>query len=241
MFGRSLKGRRFGKPKMHRITGNKKVEIVKKFVPNNSSLNNKIKRIENKEEIKNIDTYQNVVNVTTAGVLTLLNGVAQGTTPITRIGNETAATSIQFRAQYIANTAELSGTLVRMIIFWDRQPNGAAPTVATLLDSSVITLPYLAPYHRDYQKRYKIVYDKTMVLNPGVESATTPATGVVTAVIAQERVLKKKLRLGREVKYSGAGATVASIQTNSLYVLQISDAAQNPSVIAGYRFYYKDT
>lgn len=216
------------------------IETIVKKVPRVSTINKKIKRIQAKEELKFIDTYQSATSIPLAGVLQLLNGVAEGDDNNNREGREINLTSVQFRGQLLNNPLDITSAVIRMIIFYDLQANGAAPTVATLLDLTTITAAYLAPYHRDYQKRYKIVYDKTMTITP--QTVNTTAGGVTTVVNSIDRTIRKKRRLGRMVKYSGTGATITSIASNSLYVLFLSDNNTNqPSINMGYRVYYKDT
>lgn len=225
---------------IRRVSKHPMLRKWKPRAPSNKNLNNKIKRIQSKQELKHIDTYQAGVSIPTAGVLQLLNGVIEGDSSVTREGNDITLTSVQFRLQFSTNAADLSSMLVRMIVFYDQQANGAAPTVATLLDTSVITPIYLAPYNHNYQKRYRIVYDKLITATP--QTVNTTVGGVTTLNNPIERVIKKKRKLGRVVKYNDNNtATITSIVTNSLYVLYLSDNNTNqPTVFAGYRVYFKD-
>lgn len=221
---------------------------MRKRGPSNKSLAKSIRKINNKMELKQNDVFQNAVSIDDPfglGLFTLLNGVATGDTDLTRDGAEVHATSVQFRGTYITNTAAISVTNIRMIVFWDSQPNGAAPTMSTLLDSSVITDTLWSPYNRDYQKRYKILYDKTFAFAPVLQLTTTttavPGTDTTASVIQRQQTFKKKVKLNRTIKYSGTTSAITDIATNSLYVFQVSNQPLNsPVVIAGYRVYFKD-
>lgn len=214
------------------------IETIRKRVPRISTINKKIRSIQSKEELKYIDTLHNT-SIPTSGTLQLLNGVALGDDNNEREGKEISLTSIQFRAQFYSVTGQLTTSVIRMLIFYDMQANGAAPTAATLLDNTVITSLWLAPYNREYQKRYKILYDKIIQLTPQVVLNTT--AGDTTTVLAVEKYVRKKIRLGRTVKYIGDTAAITSIATNSLYLLLISDASSNtPTTLGGYRVYFKD-
>lgn len=235
-----------GSKRQPRFRSNPNVMVVQKRrkVPTNRTLNQKIKKIQSREELKHRDTLISQTVDGTGSTLALLNGVPQSAgaeTDITRVGNDITATSIQWRLRYNNVAAQLGSVTMRMLVFWDQQPNGAAPTAATLLDGTTVTSLTLAPYHRDYQKRYKILHDSVVTITPQAVQAFTPATGATTALVPQIVYRHAKRQLARTVKYIGNGATVASIGTNSLYAMWISNvAADLPTVTAGFRLYFKD-
>lgn len=144
-----------------------------------------------------------------------------------------------------SNQAAVGITHVRMMIFWDSQPNGAAPTVPTLLDTTVITNANFAPYNRNNQKRYKILYDKLFTFDPMLQLTTTttavPGTDTTATVVQMQKAFRKKIRLGRTIKYDGDSSAIADIATNSLYLFQVSNqVTSTPVAVAGYRLYFKD-
>lgn len=215
-----------------------------KRIPTNKSLNKKIKKIQSREELKHIDTIQSAVEISTTPVLTLLNGVATGDTDITRDGNDITCTSVQFRLRYVTDSGNLGTTpaMIRTVLLWDLQCNGAAPTAADIFDVSVITAYMNAPYNRTNQKRFKILYDNVVVLNPTVVGAFTVATGVTTAIVPIARYLNAKRALSRITKFDAATAAVTDIVSNSLYLFQVSSVAagSEPFVLSGFRVYFKD-
>lgn len=216
--------------------------------PTNKSLAKSIKKINNKMELKQNDVFQNSVAIDDtagSGVFTLLNGVATGDTNIARDGDEVHATSIQFRGILVSSSAQVGITFVRQIVFWDSQPNGAPPTMGTLLDLSTITNANFAPYNRNYQKRYKILYDKLFTFNPMLELTTgtvaPPGTNTTSSVVQMQKAFRRKIRLNRTIKYSGDTGAIGDIASNSLYLFQVSNQAANlPVAVAGYRLYFKD-
>lgn len=209
---------------------NKQIVNVKKSV----------KKIQNREELKNLDTLLNGTAINSTATFTLLNGMVLGDTSITREGDEIHCTSIQFRNIYNMVATNLNADInVRHIVFWDRQANGAAPAITQLLDTSVITLAILAPYNRDFQERFKIVYDKTFRVFANLADPANAATEVVSS-----RVHKKaKKSLSRTTKYiAGQNAgTVADIASNSLFSCLVTDnGTANITVQGGFRLYFKD-
>lgn len=169
----------------------------------------------------------------------LLNGIAEGTTAETRVGDEVKATSVQFRYNLSSPTSYTSlavtNFLARVIIFWDRQANGSAPAVGDLLATDVVTEPLYSPYNYNNNKRFKIVYDKMHRFMPQAGlTSSTPFTAMASTVIVDRR-----RRLGRTVKYIGTGNTIASVGTNSLYMFVTANQGSS-TITAGIRFYHKD-
>lgn len=197
--------------------------------PTLRSMDKRIKKLNANEELKHDDTIFTANVLTTAGTFTLLNTVLKGDDDDTRDGNEIQATSIQARFSHVSGIAGAGGSLFRMILFWDQQANGVAPTIVQLLDTTIMTVALYAPYNRDNQKRFKILKDRTFFVDPGN-----------TQVSQSIQMFKKKL--SRKVKYNdGVAGTIADINTNSLYILMLSTAVANgPTINGGARFYYKD-
>lgn len=209
--------------------------------PSVRSLDRRIKKINRSEELSHNDSFLNNTTFNNTGTVTVLSNLAQGDNNITRHGSNVSCTSIQWRLRFAADVDSIAPTIIRHMIFWDAQPNGATPVVAEVLDASVITALVFAPYHSDFQKRFKILYDKTMVLNPLLVSDFDPATGTTTTVAAASMIDRGKRKLSRVAKYDTNTGTITDIQSNSLISLLVSNqAGQDPTVIAGYRMYFKD-
>lgn len=224
-----------------RIRYNRSYPLRSNTRPKLKNLDKRIKKINSKMELKFNDVFQSSISIDDTagnGVMTLLNGIATGDSNITRDGNEIFGTSIQFRGVYSSDGDSLGITLLRTIVFWDSQSNGAAPTQGQLLELGIVTSALFAPYNMNNQKRFKIVYDKLITLNP---QAGIDAAGTTTDAFPNSMVFKKKIKLGRIVKYSGATAAIGDIASNSLYVYQVSNqAAEFPLAAVGYRFIFKD-
>jgi len=140
--------------------------VAKRKRPTVKSVARSVKRMQSRVELKHKDTSTSS-DPTVAGTLTLLNDIAQGLTESTRVGDEIYATSIQFRVIMTAGssaTVTTSANSTRIIVFWDQQANAAAPTVTDLLDTTAGSA-IIAPYNDDYQKRFKVIYDRTFSIN----------------------------------------------------------------------------
>jgi len=171
-----------------------------------------------------------------------MSNIIQGTSETeNRIGTQINPTSLQFRCNFLTNTNVIGASRIRMVAFWDRQANQAASTLLSagaisLLDTSVITDPTMAPLNYDGIDRFTILYDKLWNLNPEISlSATT--------FVPMDKFIKKKIKLSRVVKYTGAGPTIPL--TNNLVLAWFASnngasSALLPTVECGVRVYYKD-
>lgn len=197
-----------------------------------------VKEIQSKEELKYNDIMLSGAAVTSAGLLTLLNGLTQGDGVSNREGDSISPTSIQCRAAAVqANTSIGADVVWRHIVFWDAQPNGAAPTMGDLLDQAIITQAAYAPYKRQYQKRFKIVYDNMFKTSPNMADPANPTTQITQPL----RLIQFKRSLNRVVKYRNAQNTglVNDLATNSLYSLWVVTGGTH-NVTGGWRMYFKD-
>lgn len=159
-------------------------------------------------ERKYVDTTASTTSSTTPG-LVLLNGLALGTASTSRLGQSIKMSSLYPNFLWsIAGAA--STTYVRVIIFKDEQANAAAPTAADLL---VSTTSVLSPLVIGNGARFKVLMDvrKTLSING-------------TEIIRFKRFRK----LFFHTRYNtGNAGTIADIQTNSLYMLHMSDQGTN--------------
>jgi len=226
----------------------------KRHAPSNKSLNKKIHHIENSLiELKFKDVVDAGTTITNTGVQDLLCPIVQDDTASGRNGNRVFPTSIHIRAELITDPDQVSvlngPTWIRCILFWDRQPNGAAPTIVgasntqSLLDNTVVNLGYLSPRNFNTIKRYKILYDKVITLNPQVVLTTVAGPPSTSQVVPMGYYLNFTKKLGRMIQFNDTTGVIGSIETNSLYIMYICNVtagANQPQVVAGYRLYYRD-
>lgn len=220
--------------------------------PTVKSVNRKVKKIQDMIELKYFDTDISFATVDdNDGYGTYLNGIAQNVGVSARIGNEITTTSLQIRGQIrTTNTSPLPQS-VRVLILWDKAANGyplGPPALIglsggdTILNTTIITDPTLAPYTYETQDRFRILYDKRFSLNLLVAETYT-AAGVLTYAPVQIQ-FKKKIKLNRRVKYDGTTGGSFDLVTNALWLYFISNnpafANDGPTCTAGVRLYYKD-
>lgn len=222
-------------------------------IPTNKSLNKKIKKIENQVELKWYETIlSGTIDENTVTPL-ILNAPVQGVSQTTRIGYKHTATSLKWIGYISPDLGSVTGnTIVRMIIFWDRQSNGVAPNITgniltgtTALLQQVQTPSFIpavawqAHYQIENHKRFKILYDEVMDLAPQYSYVNTVSNAVQVGV--NTCVLRGKVKLGRDVMQDGTLGDTSSMVTNALYcVLMASNVTLQPSAYINFRYYYKD-
>jgi len=182
-----------------------------------------------------------------------LNNFAQGDTVMTRNGAKTFVEKIALRF-YAQTNANLVGPVnLRVMIVEDLSPSGQAVNlgiggVATflgptgVLDNTTITgAPEIMPHAFEMKHRYRVIYDHEITLNPHSASSTTPATGVVAAVINKTKFFRKDISVKAQSVYADGTANIASLLKGSLVALCFSNQNANlPFVVMGTRVFFKD-
>lgn len=172
-----------------------------------------------KAEIRINDINTAAAGVTTAPSLTLLNGVAQGDADAQREGDQIYMKYLILKG-YI-QPGDPNGNLLRLVIIYDTQTNGAAPSFADLFQ----TLGDVAALRFWFsQKRYKFIFDKTYAVD-----AYKPIS------INIRKKLNKFTYFG-----NNASGGVANMIKGSLYLYTISDsgAVPNPTIEWNSRVFY---
>lgn len=167
-------------------------------------------------ERKNADTDATIVASTFSGP-TLLNGIAQGTTPGNHIGRRATMKSLLIR--YTADPVAGGGgsvSQVRFIVVYDKQTNAAAPAVGDIVQTTAFT----SPLNLQNKDRFVCLIDEISDVMP---SAAQNISG--------QRYMKMNL----PVCFNGSTlATVAAIQTGAVWIIVANNA--DPAVTANSNF-----
>jgi len=167
-------------------------------------------------EKKTVDVDPVSVNVTSTATFNLLNGIATGTDFTDRIGRKVNLKSLFIRYNVGPEDQTVTDNLVRILVVYDNQTNGAAPIIGDVLKSAN-SLSQLNLNNRD---RFKVLWDKEIQLTFASNTAT------VAVSFGQNGYCGKKFKSLRnlEMIFGGTAATVASIQTGSIYLITIGSA-----------------
>lgn len=160
-------------------------------------------------EFKYYDKSQASTDTDDAGVIYDLNYVNNGDTEQTRDGSMFRMKSLEIRYLLAMNSSETTNPhAMRVVLFLDTDPNGSAPTLATLLDQTL--RPHLSPRNLANRNRYVILKDKMHTINPN----------------GNEVVYRKLFKtLDLKVHFDNATASASSIKKNGLYLLFLANVS----------------
>lgn len=131
--------------------------------------------------------------------------ISQGAGSDQRIGRRILVKSVYVRGRVFAPTTMTGAASFRMLVFQDKQPNGALAGATDLL----IANEYLSPINLGNSKRFKILMDETL---DGRTISVDTNEG-----INFERYVKTNIEIGY-VNGAGAG-TEADVLTNGIYCI----------------------
>lgn len=166
-----------------------------------------------KTELKYVDKAVDLVSLNSTGDLVLVNGIAAGSGASEHVGREVTMRSVQINLRAQATAATGVAQIVRFLLVYDRQPNGAAPAITDILTSTTVT----APRNLDNRKRFKILWDEVC---PLADRITATESGV------QHVYLRFYRRLRHPIEFNATtSATVTAITTGSMYFVGIGTEA----------------
>ncbi len=146
--------------------------------------------------------------------------VGQGTTDITRIGRKIIVRSFSLRflvtLPTLANQDDIQdGDVLRIIVFLDRQANGANAVVTDVLETAV----YNSHRNLNNEKRFFIYMDRFVPLNRMVAATDGTNTNTSPQVVKQVNLYRK---INVPVEFSGASGLIGEVTSNNLACLYIS-------------------
>lgn len=166
-------------------------------------------------EKKLVDTASATYACDTTGSVTLINGCAQGTDFTNRIGRKYTNVTVQLEGIVQPQDTTTNANKYRIMLVYDAQPNGALPAVTDVLTAATSN-SFMNLNNRD---RFKVLCDVNGVVGPlTVDTTATQAVGYSDMAQANVRVFKK---VNLETICDGTGATVADIQSGSIFLLTV--------------------
>jgi len=168
------------------------------------------------------------------GTVTLLNGIAGGTSASQRVGRRVQMKSLEFKGRVEADSTT-TVNLTRYAVVLDKQSNGAAPSVTDIYDA-------VAPQslrNISNKARFWVLWDSGLI--PVVGNNTTAGQQTDKS----QHGIEFYKRINIPVQYnSGVGGTVTDIQTNGLFFVAVGQQAAGTadSTISGqFRIRYDDS
>ncbi len=175
-----------------------------------------------KGELKFFDVSLDDAVVSSAGTITdSINKIGQGVTEKTRIGRKCTVKSIQWR--YHLDLPEIdaaadpaaSGT-VRVIMYIDKQCNGATATVTGILETD----NFQSFYNLANEGRFKVLLDRNHVLN--YLTLASDGAGVVSSgVVNKNYTFNKACNIPLE--FDSTTGAITEIRSNNIGILLLSN------------------
>lgn len=158
--------------------------------------------------------------ITSTGNVIPLNTIVQGIGSNQRIGAQTATSGVYYN-YVLRQGATPTTTAVRILLFWDREPNGVAPAVTDVLAAATVT----APMNLLNRNRFVILDDDRDTLSTNGD---------------QIRFITDFRKIDQLSTFADATSTA---QTGGLMLLYISDQAAGataPTISGTWRVRFMD-
>jgi len=185
-------------------------------------------KLASRGEKKTIDLAPASYACNTTGSVTALNLVATGTDYTDRIGRKIQMKSCNIIGHFLPEDSSVSPTLCRVMLIYDKEPNGAAlPAITDILK----TADSRDQLNLDNRDRFIVLRDMFVAL--GIQTANTVGSPT-------DKEIKIYYKLDHETIFKSTAATIAAINSGSLLLVTIGDnaagAGYNASVSTRVRF-----
>ncbi len=180
-------------------------------------------------ELKFFDTIKAQTASNVAGVILddSLNHIAQGVTESERVGRKCTLKHISIHGIITNNLATaLANTFqsLRLIVYLDKQANGATAAVTDILEDVGAQNGYNSFYNLTNQGRFRILMDRKIQMRmPAV--AQTGAGTFSTYGLEYTWTLNKALNV--PVEFSAAAGAIGEIRSNNIGILAICTGAND--------------
>lgn len=186
-------------------------------------------------EKKSVDTAIGATPGTT-GTFWLLNGLQEGASVYQRVGRRVRMKSLHFLARLSINGTDrpqFQDDLIRIIVVYDRQPNGAAPVMADLLldysQSGATTTDAMSGLNTNNADRFRVLADIRLPLIDTSSNATAvPVEPVTASAICQDLELNinRFINLqGLEAHYKASTGAVGDLASGALFAFACNNNA----------------
>jgi len=160
-------------------------------------------RLSHVGELKNVDFSGAAflsAGSTTASLEGLINGVAVGAGTDQRVGRRVTMKSLWVRWNFTMQSTSVGTSPFRILIVYDKQPNGGTQPAATLVlqTNDINGLKNLGQ-----EKRFTTVMDEYI--------------DCIGTAGPQSQIGQRFIKLNHEVEFSGTDATTASVATGALW------------------------
>ncbi len=182
-------------------------------------------------ELKFLDTAKGLTVFALAGVVfdESLNIIPQGSTESNRVGRKVVVKHIHFRGLVqsgVATTASTTDQVYRIIVYCDKQTNGAVAAVTDILESATV----LSHYNLANSGRFRILYDQMRGLP--INAMAQTAAGTFTSVATDFKwEIKLRVSIPLEFDNTFADGRLTTIRSNNIGIIGLSFSDTGPPLI----------
>lgn len=192
-------------------------------------------------EKKTVDVNTTTVSIHSTGTWTILNALQEGAGFYNRIGRKVQMRSLQLNG-YFTRTGQASGQseYLRVMILYDRQPNGAFPSVADILrdvnQAGTTSSTSLAGLNMDNAERFMILMDNRVNIP---NASNTASENLDDPIVDQNNEINTKRYIqlrGLEAHYKSSNGDITDLSTGSLFLFTFGNVASGSN---SYQFTFK--
>lgn len=196
----------------------------------------------NSSEIKTVDIDRTAKQIVNTGTFVLLNGTTEGASFYNRIGRKIAGKSVRIQGQIIGsgNVTLVQSEYIRVMVIYDRQTNGAFPTVADVLTNydytGATTTTSFSYLNMNNIERFVVLRDTHFHI-PDNDFAGTQTSGMGSIIDYKNNCnYDEYIKLGKlETHYKNSTGLVGDITTGGIYLLLLGNVAAGSN---GYQMQY---
>jgi len=230
--------------------------------PSQMALSTKVGKLEKAVKLLEQDSELKVQDHAAAGNLVIsgsyctaencVTRITQGNQYFNRVGNKINVQGVFIKFFLRSRSLELTeATNVRVLLFIDKSPDtglAAAPVFNSVYapngvlgnnTGSLVT----CNKHWPSRKRYRILWDKIVTINPDTVLDYDPVTGNTTSIFPKTQQYKKFFPLNLPVSYNGAGGNANDIANNNIWLWfgqTVTGSAVGATVDYVSRVFYRD-
>ena len=162
--------------------------------------------------------------------MTIINGSNAGDASYEHIGKSVSGQSLALECEFSQPQTDASASVIRLLVIYDRQSNGAYPLIGDLLANNASAPTFDAGINIGYRERFAVLRDQQFILDPA--SALTHH---------YETYIRKQT----DTNYIGTSNAIASIGSGAIYLvsfyLQLLGTTAPIMVSRHSRFRYYDS
>ncbi len=199
-------------------------------------------RYANGGEMKFLDTQVDSAMAVTGTIVDTFVTIAQGVLENQRVGRACTIKGINWRWRVrLPNTTTVGNTsdTVRMIMYLDKQTNGAAATAIQILEANAGAIGFQSYNNLENKGRFRILYDKTVDL----VAQSGSGTGAAGVQFGEDNVAGsyyKKCNIKIEYDNSASTGVLTTMRSNNLGFLFLSSDGVG-TIISKVRLRFSDS